>query len=329
MRPSAIAEVRRGLAGEAFTTTGTFRRDTVYEAHYVPLRDASGAQVGLMSVVIDITERVRAAEARARADKLEALTILAGGVAHDFNNLLVGILGNAALALLDLPAESPARPTSCRRSKTRPGASPTSSRQMLAFSGRGQFVRQPVDVSAAVAEAAAAASREHPVERQLARGFAAGPRRPRPAPARRRRAHRQRRRSLFPPGVPVTVQHAPRDDRGRRARPRTHPGPLPAGDYVVVEVTDRGEGIDPALQHRIFEPFFTTRSRSPAAGSASRLLSGIARGHRGGVVVESAPGAGATFRLYLAGRRRFVTDFTRNSSSARPGALRPGVYWPG
>lgn len=291
--PDRIEQVRRGLAGEAFTATGTWR-DIVYEAHYVPLRDPSGAQTGLMAVILDITGRVRAAEARARADKLEALTILAGGVAHDFNNLLVGILGNAALAQLELPAESPARPI-LQEIEDAARRLADLSRQMLAFSGRGQFVRQPVDVSAAVAEAAAAASREHPVERQLARGLPpvlGDPGQLRLAAA----ALIANAVEASPPGVPVTVRTR-RETVAAGGLAHAHPGPLPAGDYVVVEVIDRGEGIDPALQHRIFEPFFTTRFTGRGLGLAT--VSGIARGHRGGVVVESAPGAGATFRLYL------------------------------
>ncbi|MCX7617802.1 PAS domain S-box protein [Tepidiforma sp.] len=291
--PERLAEVRRGLAGEAFTTTGSWR-DTVYEAHYVPLRDASGAQSGLMAVVLDITERVRAAEARARADKLEALTILAGGVAHDFNNLLVGILGNAALALLDLPAESPARPI-LQEIEDAARRLADLSRQMLAFSGRGQFVRQQVDVNAVVAEAVAAAGRDHPVERQLDRGLPpvlGDPGQLRLAVA----ALLANAVEASPPGVPVAIRTR-REAVPAGGLAHAHPGPLPAGDYVVVEVIDRGEGIDPALHHRIFEPFFTTRFTGRGLGLAA--VSGIARGHRGAVVVESAPGAGSAFRLYL------------------------------
>ena len=290
--PDRVEQVRRGLAGEAFTATGTWR-DTIYEAHYVPLRDHSGAQSGLMAVVIDITERVRAAEERARADRLEALSVLAGGIAHDFNNLLVGILGNAALALLELPPGSPARPA-LREIEDAARRLAELSRQMLAFSGRGQFVRRQVDVNAVVEEAVSAAG-DRPIEREFARDLPpvlGDPGQLRFAVA----ALLANAIEASPPGVPVTVR------TGRETAPAArfaaaHPAPLPAGDYVVIEVIDRGGGIDPGLLHRIFDPFFTTRFTGRGLGLAA--VSGIARGHRGAVLVGSTPGAGTVFALFL------------------------------
>ena len=291
--PDRIAQVRRGLAGEAFTATGTWQ-DTTWEARYVPLRDADGRQVGLMSVILDITERVRAAEASARADRLQALSILAGGIAHDFNNLLVGILGNAALAMLELPAESAARPLLLEIEDAARRMADLA-RLMLAFSGRGQFVRQRVDINEVVAAALAAVGRRVTVRRDLEPGLPpvlGDPGQLRLAIA----AILENAAEASPPGAEVTVctfAETAAADRFARA----HPGPIPAGEYVVVEVRDSGEGIDPAIQERIFEPFFTTRFTGRGLGLAA--AAGVARGHQGAILVDSTPGQGSTFRLYL------------------------------
>ncbi len=291
--PEILAEVRRGLAGEAFSSTGTWR-ETTFEVHYVPLRDPSGVQVGLLGVVLDITERVRAAEARARADKMEALAILAGGIAHDFNNLLVGILGNASLTLLELPPGSPARPalleieTAARRLADL-------ARQMLAFSGRGHFARQPVNLRAVIDAALASLRQPAQVHVELAEPLPAvhgDPGQLRLAIA----ALLENAVEASPAGAPITVAVRPaRVAAGDLAG--AHPGPPAAGEYVVVEVRDRGEGIAPHLLDRIFDPFYTTRFTGRGLGLAA--AAGIARGHRGAITVASNPGGGSTFSLYL------------------------------
>ena len=291
--PERLAEIRRGLAGEAFTSVGRWR-DTIYEVHYVPLRDTAGKQVGLMAVILDITERVRAAEAEARADKFQSLSILAGGLAHDFNNLLVAILGNASLLLLDLPAESPARPT-ITEIEAAARRMADLARQMLAFSGRSTFLRDRLAIDDLVR--AVVGRKELPVTIQLE--LASG------LPEIDGDAGQLRLAigalidnavEASPPGGTVTVR-----TRIVSAQPeefaRAHPGPLPPGDYLVVEVRDRGPGIPTDLHERIFEPFFTTRFTGRGLGLAT--VSGVARAHRGAVVVESEPGRGSTFRLYL------------------------------
>jgi PAS domain S-box-containing protein len=291
--PERIAEIRRGLAGEAFASINRWR-GTIFESHYVPLRNAAGEQVGLMSVVLDITARVRAAEAEARADKFQSLAILAGGIAHEFNNLLVAVLGNAALTLLDLPEGSPLRPAIAEIEDAARRLAELS-HQMLAFSGRGIFIRRLLSINAIVATVAQREDVSVTIRQELAPNlpglegdsdqlrFAIG-------------ALIENAIEASPPGGTVTVR-----TRLMHGDPESlagaHPGPLPPGDYVVVEVSDEGPGIPRELHQRIFEPFFTTRFTGRGLGLAT--VSGVARAHHGTVVVESEPGAGATFRLYL------------------------------
>src|SRR6185503_11791138 len=87
------------------------------------------------------------------SQKLESLGVLAGGIAHDFNNLLVGILGNASMALMDIPEESPLFEV-VKDIETTALRAAELTKQMLAYSGRGKFVIRPVDLSQLVEEMA-------------------------------------------------------------------------------------------------------------------------------------------------------------------------------
>ncbi len=123
------------------------------EIAMLPLRSADGRITGVAGVGTDITERVRAEDAMQQTQKLESLGVLAGGIAHDFNNLLVGILGNADLALSDLPPEAPARSTVSDIQLAAQRAADLT-RQMLAYSGKGRFVIEPLNLSLLVEEMA-------------------------------------------------------------------------------------------------------------------------------------------------------------------------------
>ena len=121
--------------------------------------EREGAEVThFLGYVLDATARNSAAAALRAAERglyegqrLESLRMLAGGIAHDFNNLLLGVLGNAGLALSELPEDSPARSiVEAIQTAGQRGADLT--RQLLAYSGQGKFVLEPVDLSALVGE---------------------------------------------------------------------------------------------------------------------------------------------------------------------------------
>ncbi len=126
-----------------------------YEARFVPCR-----QHEVLILVRDITgtkqmeeERQRLEEQLQHAQKLESLGVLAGGIAHDFNNLLTGVLGNAEIALMDLPPEVPAR-TQLQAISTAAQRAAELTKQMLAYSGKGRFVVQHLNLSTLVEEMA-------------------------------------------------------------------------------------------------------------------------------------------------------------------------------
>jgi signal transduction histidine kinase/FixJ family two-component response regulator len=243
----------------------------------------------------------RAIEAKVlEVQKLESLGVLAGGIAHDFNNLLVAILGNASLALLDLPEDSPARQSvaDIEIASQRAGEL---ARQMLAYSGRSRHQIEPIELAELIRElmtllqvsigksvvikldlpenpivvdADAAQIRQVVMNLVINAADAIGD------------------RSGI---VTIRVRHLQADAAYLLdAHPDT---PLAAGDYAALEVSDTGMGMDAATQARIFDPFFTTKFAGRGLGLAAVL--GIIRGHGGALRVYSELGHGSTFRVVL------------------------------
>jgi len=232
--------------------------------------------------------------------KLESLGILAGGIAHDFNNLLVGILGNAGLALLELPAGSPARPLVEQVEKAALCAAELTN-QMLAYAGKGRFVVASVDLSHLVEEMAhlhsAAISKKAILTCDLGEAL--------PAVEGDATQLRQVVMNLLTNASDavgdesgaITVRTGVVDADRRCLEEAYLSEDLPEGAYVYVEVADTGSGMDAETKARIFDPFFTTKFTGRGLGLAGTL--GIVRAHRGAICVESEPGSGTTFRVLL------------------------------
>ena len=123
------------------------------EARATAIRHEGGALRGAVLVFRDVTERMQSEDRMRQTAKLESLGVLAGGIAHDFNNILVGIVGNASLLEEHFPPGSPGRDLVDTLQAAGDRAARLTS-QMLAYSGRGKFVVQPVDLSREVEEIA-------------------------------------------------------------------------------------------------------------------------------------------------------------------------------
>jgi PAS domain S-box-containing protein len=247
-----------------------------------------------------LDERRRADEQMRNAQKLESLGVLAGGIAHDFNNLLVGVLGNAGLALLELPDDSPARQP-IRDIEVSAQRAADLTRQMLAYSGRGRFRVEPVDLSAVVEEMSQLLRRVISKQTQLSLRLA------RQVPAVVADVTQLRQvvmnlitnasDALGDTGGTVQLETGTvMADRTMLASTYLNEE-LPPGHYVYLDVSDTGSGMDAATAARIFEPFFTTKFTGRGLGLAAVL--GIVRGHKGAISVESAPGRGTRFRVLL------------------------------
>ena len=276
------------------------------------------------SVITDLTERRKAETERRElgervqeAQRMESLAVLAGGVAHDFNNLLVGILGNADLA----------------RRVLQDGASPEAhlegidlaarraadlARQMLAYSGRGQFVVEPLELDGLLREIAhlleAAISKKSVLEMELAPDL----------PPVRADATQMRQvmmnlitnaaEAIGDGSGVITVSTGLTAEVNVRRGLRFPDDELPEGLYCIVEVRDTGGGMDEPTVRRVFDPFFTTKFTGRGLGLAAAL--GIAKGHGGVIEVDSRPGDGSTFRLLLPALRDAVIERRPAPSSA-------------
>ena len=273
----------------------------------VPLRSSEGRPAGFIELVEDITARRKAEAERRRleariqqAQKLESLAVLAGGIAHDFNNLLMGVLGNAELALTRLPPESPVRELLERIEGAAVRAADLAG-QMLAYSGRGQFLVERLDLNGLVRETAFLL--ESSISKKVACRYNLAPALP-PVEA----DPTQIRQVLM--NLVTNASEAIGDRDGaitistgvvwadREYLKATYlDEDLPEGFYVYVEVSDTGCGMDPDTQKRIFDPFFSTKFTGRGLGLAAVL--GIVRGHRGAIKVYSEPGKGSTFKVLL------------------------------
>jgi signal transduction histidine kinase/ActR/RegA family two-component response regulator len=254
--------------------------------------------------------------------KLESLGVLAGGIAHDFNNLLVGIMGNAGLALMELPPEEAGRARIVQIETAARRASDLA-RQMLDYSGKGAFVVTPLDVSELVKEMTqllrvsigASVDIKYALDDQpvVIEGDAT-----------------QLRQvvmnlvvnasdAIGPSGGTITVTtgrvHA---DRSYLSGTFVDEG-LEEGEYAVIDVSDTGAGMDAATQARIFDPFYTTKTHGRGLGLAAVL--GIVRAHHGALKVYSEPGHGSTFKLLL--------PLTEAAVAPDPWAARSSTPWQG
>ena len=259
----------------------------------------------LLSIIRDISERRRAEEERHRIEsqmlhtqKLESLGVLAGGIAHDFNNLLVAILGYTELALLELSPASPAR-DHLKEIETASHRAADLCRQMLAYSGKGRFVVEPLDLSEVVREMThmleVAISKKAGLQYHLASQL--------PTIQADATQIRQVIMNLIinasealgdQAGIIRLTTSVIRCDRAY-LRDFALTDELAEGDYVWIEVSDTGCGMDERTRARIFDPFFSTKFAGRGLGLAAVL--GIVRGHKGTVKVYSEIGKGTTFKL--------------------------------
>jgi PAS domain S-box-containing protein len=297
---AAILElVSRGEAVPPFETARVRKDGTQIQVSLTisPIRDRSGRIIGTAYSGRDISERKRVEEKLQQTQKLESLGILAGGIAHDFNNLLTGILGNASL-MTELVTSSPARELAESVIQAAERAAHLT-RQMLAYSGRGRFLIQPMHCSQQVREITALIAASIPKNVQVRLALADDL----PLIEADAGQFQQLVMNLVINGAEavgsargvVTISTGVEQIEEREIAGMTFGGDLKPGRYVSLEVRDSGCGMDADTLARIFDPFFTTKFTGRGLGLAAVL--GIVRGHQGGVNVRSAPGRGTVFQV--------------------------------
>ena len=277
------------------------------ELYTAPLTGPEGANFGRVWYYRDITERLNAEAERLdlerellESQKLESLGVLAGGIAHDFNNLLVAIMGNAGLATIELPDDSPIRPYLVEIEEASQRAADLA-RQMLAYSGKGRVAADGVDLTAVIEELAHRLPVSLPPRVEVVLELSPS------LPLTRGDASQVRQivmnlvlnagEAIGDATGTITVATAVVNATSRDFAACVLAPELQPGRYIRLDVIDDGCGMDAETMKRIFEPFFTTKFVGRGLGLAAVL--GIVRGHRGAMRVESAPGRGTVFRVYL------------------------------
>ncbi|MCU0292872.1 MAG: PAS domain S-box protein [Thermoanaerobaculaceae bacterium] len=264
---------------------------------------ADGRVAGVSGSFQDITELRRAEEERRRleasllqAQKLESLGVLAGGIAHDFNNLLMGVLGNVSLALMKVGPASPAR-SELERIEGAAQRAADLTRQMLAYSGKGKFVVEHLDLAGLVREmvqllevSVSKSARLHldlPADLPDVEGDASQVRQV------VMNLITNASEALAPAGGAIQIRAWSRWCDREFLNGCLLGEDLPEGPYVMLEVEDTGCGMDDATLTRMFDPFFSTKFQGRGLGLAAAI--GIVRGHRGFARVRSAPERGTSF----------------------------------
>lgn len=268
---------------------------------------ADGTPLRMVGAHIDITQHKERAESHLelerrllRAQKLDSLGLLSGGVAHRFNNLLTSVIGNTDLALMQVGTNSPAL-ESLREIRASAQEGAELSGLMLAYTGRQRVVTAMVELGTLVRETVPLLEAALPVTTSLVVDLEPD------VPAIRADAAqiRQVLTSLVTNAseaigsstgivtVRVGTAECTRDQIDRMHAPEdAHPG-----RHVYLEVADTGEGMRPETVAQMFDPFFSTKFTGRGLGLAA--VRGIVRSHRGAMDLHTARGAGTTFRVWL------------------------------
>ena len=325
-----LDRIRRGERIEPFETLRRAKNGTVIDVSLAisPILDASGRIIGASSVARDVTERkimeaelrelnvelekrvaertaelIRTIEQReklqqqlSQSQKMESIGTLAGGIAHDFNNILTIILGySSSLSGVNEPERIREGLDIIRETGMR-GASLV--QQLLTLSRSGNLSFQSVDINELLQQFAKLLAETFPKTISVSINTDSSIS---PTLADPNRLHQtllnlcvNARDAMNGSG---TLMLSDSVVAGEELRPRF---PDATDEhYICVKVTDSGSGMEPAIRERIFDPFFTTKDPGQGTGLGLTAVYGIVREHDGFVEVDSEPGRGTTFRLYL------------------------------
>ena len=256
------------------------------------------ANGGLICVVREISERKLLESQLLQAQKMEAIGTLSGGIAHDFNNILGAMIGYTELAMMEKDEGRLQRDLrqvlqACERATSLVS-------QILTFSRKSDVDRKPVNIGYIVKEAMKLLRATIPatieIRQSIDQGYVVA-----------LANHTQIHQIIM--NLCTNAAHAMRK-RGGVMDIKLTPleiasdSPLISleltpGSYLKLEIGDTGHGIDPADMKRIFDPFFTTKGASEGTGLGLSVVYGIVKGHGGTITVDSIPGSGSMFTIYI------------------------------
>jgi PAS domain S-box-containing protein len=298
-----VAHYRRvRSAGAPVTTRDELPRTPAgprtWESILAPVKNSDGVTDRIIGSVRDITDRVRAEERLRDSQRMEAVGQLTGGVAHDFNNLLQVIRGN--LELLETVVAKDERASQRLQNAIHSADRAASlTRQLLAFARRQPLAPQVINLSRLVGDMADLLRRTLGEAIEVETVVAGGLWNTIADPAQVESALLNlalNARDAMPEGGRLTVEitNAVLDDEYvRKARDAT------SGQYVMLAVSDTGEGMDETTKARVFEPFFTTKADGKGTGLGLSMVYGFVRQSSGHIQIYSEPGQGTTVKIYL------------------------------
>jgi PAS domain S-box-containing protein len=272
-------------------------RDITVEVHWTLVRDAAGAPKSILAISTDVSEKKTMEAHFLRAQRMEGIGTLAGGIAHDLNNVLAPILLSVEMLRDMVRNADDLRVLATLNDSAQRGADLV--KQVLSFARGVEGVRIPVnplqlmrDVRTFMRDAFPPTIDVHVTPAEGLWTVTGDP----------TQLHQvllnlcvNARDAMTGPGkLTIAMKNVVRDE----AYTRTHHDAR-AGSYVMVTVTDTGTGIPPAVRDRIFEPFFTTKEFGKGTGLGLSTTLAIVRSHGGFIDVESEVGRGTTFTLHL------------------------------
>ncbi|MBN1574941.1 MAG: response regulator [Chitinispirillaceae bacterium] len=282
----------------AFTVPET-RRKGFLIGLFSPHKGNNGTIDGMVAIFRDITEQKELEENLRQSHKLESIGQLAGGVAHDFNNQLSGILGYAEMIRKSVGDKADlSRWADNVIIGVRRAADLTS--KLLAFARKGKYQSIPVNMHGIIFEVVGILERSIDKQIEIKQHLDANPSTTLGDPTQLQNALLNlaiNARDAMPRGGSLlfTTSVATLDMLFCKKLPFD----IEPGDYLKLTVEDTGIGMTDEIKRRVFEPFFTTKEPGKGTGMGLAALYGTMKTHHGAIVVDSTPGVGTTFTLYL------------------------------
>ncbi|MCE9596768.1 MAG: PAS domain-containing protein [Spirochaetia bacterium] len=296
-RIGSVLQDQQGGFNDKFRIIHPDGLDRWIHARVFPIPDESGAVYRTAGMAIDITEQMRMEEHMRRTQRLESIGTLASGIAHDLNNVLTPILMGVEMLKVNVTdPEDRDLIGSIERSAIRGGEL---IRQILTFARGSNGMRGPLDVSLVVKEITKILRDTFPRDIQITTEIP-------PTLALINGDATEvyqvimnlcvNARDAMPEGgsLGIQIENLTIDKSAGRILPGVAPG-----HYVVISVSDTGIGISPDRLDKIFDPFYTTKEPGKGTGLGLSTLIGIVKNHTGFVEVQSEPGKGTKFQIYL------------------------------
>lgn len=263
-----------------------------------PEVEENGSISGFDGHFVDITAQKRMEEALLQNQKLESLGLLAGGIAHDFNNILTVINGYSELAFMNLALNDPMHEQ--MKSILEQGRKASAlTRQLLAFSRKQVMELKVINLNTIINNLTKMLGRliGETIETKLRLHSSIGNIRADPGQIEQIIMNLAvNAKDAMPDGGKLIVQtnSIALDEEYCRSR-----GELTPGSYILLTVTDNGQGMSSEVKEKIFDPFFTTKAKGAGTGLGLSTVYGIVKQLKGDIFVYSEPGRGTTFKMYF------------------------------